>query len=180
MLVTSIFLSFYVLFLAGTHAPTSPLDFRKLDYQHLTSYGKKQVDCLAENIYFESAHEPESGKIAVALVTLNRVHSKNYPANICDVVHQKTRGSQGTVCQFSWVCDQKVMSRRLTVRDTELYNNTRDIAVKVFLNYEFMEDITRGAMFYHATYVNPEWGLPVTVRIGQHIFYRSKTTGERT
>ena len=73
MLVASIALSFYMLFVAGTTTPPSPLDFRKLNYQHLTSYGKKQVDCLTENIYFESAYEPRAGQIAVGMVTMNRV-----------------------------------------------------------------------------------------------------------
>ena len=72
----------------------------KSTYNNLTADAKKQVTCLAENIYFEAAHEPLDGKKAVAFVTFNRVQS-GYADNICDVVQQKT----GQTCQFSWYCD---------------------------------------------------------------------------
>ena len=55
--------------------------------------------CLALNIYFESTGEPISGKIAVGLVTLNRVADRRWPNNICDVVWQPK--------QFSWTHDGK-------------------------------------------------------------------------
>ena len=42
-------------------------------YSELTKDTKKQIDCLADNIYYEARSEPEKGKVAVALVTLNRV-----------------------------------------------------------------------------------------------------------
>jgi spore germination cell wall hydrolase CwlJ-like protein len=33
----------------------------------------KQLECLARNIYWESANQPFEGKVAVAQVTMNRV-----------------------------------------------------------------------------------------------------------
>ena len=143
--------------------------FDNVSYYSLSKPAQKQIDCLAENIYFESLSEPKDGQIAVALVTLNRLISGNYANDICGVVHQKTAG----VCQFSWVCQPIFASKRLTIKHNPLYNDIRNLAVYVFMNYERMEDHTKGATFYHADYVNPDWRLPKTTKIGRHIFYKS-------
>ena len=44
------------------------------------------IHCLAENIYFEARGESTAGKMAVALVTLNRVMDERFPDTICGVV----------------------------------------------------------------------------------------------
>jgi len=140
----------------------------KVDYQNLTEATQRQVTCLAENIYFEAGHEPEKGKQAVAFVTINRVQA-GYSKDICGVVHQKT----GETCQFSWLCDKKITDKRLTIRDTTLYNEVRELAIDMVLNREFKEDVTEGATYYHADYINPHWNLQKVKQIGRHIFYRS-------
>ena len=53
--------------------------------------------CLACNLYFEARGEEKTGIVAVAMVTLNRVNSFEYPNSICKVVWQKW--------QFSWTRD---------------------------------------------------------------------------
>jgi spore germination cell wall hydrolase CwlJ-like protein len=171
-----------VLIVAGASMPAQKqFDFGRVSYGHLTPLAQKQVECLAENIYFESAHEPIRGKIAVAMVTLNRVNSGLYPSTICDVVHQKTRTETVTVCQFSWVCDSRVLAQRRSVKHTKLYQDIRSLSVKIYLEHDDMEDVTRGSLNYHAVYVNPGWNLPVSVKIGQHIFYKPrKQRGDQT
>jgi spore germination cell wall hydrolase CwlJ-like protein len=140
--------------------------FIQITEKQLTTGAKKQVSCLAENIYFESAYEPKDGRVAVALVTLNRVNDPRYPDTICDVVKQRTK----YVCQFSWYCE-----RNKIVRNERAYQEAKQIALFVYANYERMKDHTHGALFYHADYVNPRWkGLEKTVVIGRHIFYRER------
>lgn len=141
----------------------------KISYNSISGDIKKQVDCLAENILWEAGYEPRDGKVAVALVTLNRVASGNYAKDICGVVKQKNDG----VCQFSWVCQPINTVKRLTLMNSSVYNEIKDIAVNVLYNYDNMHDITKGATYYHADYVNPGWGLPKTTQIGHHIFYKS-------
>ena len=136
-----------------------------IEYQSLSKSTQKQVDCLAQNIYHEAAYEPQEGKVAVAMVTLNRLASGNYADDICGVVKQKTNGT----CQFSWYC----AVTGLTIRDYSLYNDIRNLAVNVVMNYDNMSDVTGGATYYHADYVNPGWRLPKTTKIGRHIFYKS-------
>lgn len=131
---------------------------------------KKQITCLAENIYFEAAHEPLEGKKAVAFVTINRLQTGNYADSICGVVHQKT----GTVCQFSWYCEPHTLAKRLTVKNTLLYNEILQLSTSIYLNFEGLTDVTNGATYYHADYVNPGWKLQREKQIGRHIFYKSK------
>src|SRR5260221_6400587 len=62
------------------------------------------LQCLAENIYFEARGEPLDGQYAVAEVTLNRTGAQNFPHKICEVVHE-TRWDPNRrrfVADFSW------------------------------------------------------------------------------
>jgi spore germination cell wall hydrolase CwlJ-like protein len=136
-----------------------------VQYSQLTPDAKKQVDCLTENIYFEARGEPEEGKTAVALVTLNRTQHERFPDDICSVVKQKVK----TTCQFSWYCQGKKY-----ISDRAAYEDARRVALVVYANYENLKDSTQGALYYHADYVNPRWNLQKTVVIGRHIFYKEK------
>ena len=133
-------------------------------YEDLSVDEKKEIDCLAQNIYREAGIEQHEGMVAVALVTMNRVKTTGFPDTVCKVVSQKTKGT----CQFSWKCIAK-----LPKIDHDLYTYTRNVAIKVFLNHDIIDDITQGALFYHADYVRPRWKkLEVTTKIGRHIFYK--------
>lgn len=138
----------------------------EIAYSDLTKEARKQVDCLAENIYHEAGYEPQAGKQAVALVTLNRTQDERFPQNICGVVKQKTQGT----CQFSWFC----MPVKLK-RDSDAFKESMEVALFVYANYEKLKDITHGALYYHADYVNPRWrNVEKTTKIGRHIFYKEK------
>lgn len=135
----------------------------KVEYRDLEKSQQKQVECLAQNIYHEARSEPEQGKQAVALVTLNRTQDGRFPSDVCGVVKQKTR----SICQFSWFCTKVKLDRT-----SEAYKDAMQTALFVYANYERLHDFTRGALFYHADYVNPRWkGLEQTTKIGRHIFY---------
>jgi spore germination cell wall hydrolase CwlJ-like protein len=135
-----------------------------VQYSQLTKEAKKQVDCLAENIYHEAGHEPEKGRIAVALVTMNRMQDPRYPKDICSVVKQRVN----LTCQFSWFCESGKQ-----VSNPHAYRESLKAALFVYANYDKIKDVTYGALFYHADYVNPRWrGLEKTTVIGRHIFYK--------
>lgn len=136
----------------------------KPQYVNLNKYDKKQIDCLAKNIYYESGGESKQGWLAVAMVTINRVNSGLFPSNICDVVYQKT----GKIYQFSWVASRK----HLTTPAHEVYNEILEYAMNLYYEHHTMEDVTKGALFFHADYVNPKWNRVKTAQIGRHIFYR--------
>jgi spore germination cell wall hydrolase CwlJ-like protein len=171
-IILSSFIILFATFAAKSDENKYNLPF-DISYNTLSKPVQKQVDCLAENIYFEAGHEDKEGKVAVAMVTLNRLASGNYAQDVCGVVKQKTAINGLTVCQFSWVCNTFFTSKRLTIIHSSLYNEIRDLAVYVLMNYDNMHDVTKGATYYHADYVNPGWRLPKTTKIGRHIFYKS-------
>lgn len=143
---------------------------KKYDYHSLSASVKREIDCLVDNIFYESSTESHDGKIAVAFVTMNRVNSDDYPKTVCGVVKQKTN----KVCQFSWYCQKKTTLRNhLTISQESLYNYIREIAMHVYFDHGKIYDPSHGALFYHATYVSPNWKNVVkTVKIGKHIFYK--------
>ena len=139
----------------------------KVRYEDLNRTARQQVDCLAQNMYFESGWEPEAGQIAVAMVTINRQESGDYPSTICGVVKQKI----ASTCQFSWVCEYKTINNI----NRDVYMRVRALAVHVYANREHIKDPSRGALFYHADYVNPGWrNMVYLTKIGRHKFYNRK------
>lgn len=144
-------------------------DIQVMQYDQLRPDVRKQVDCLADNVYFEARSEPEKGQIAVAQVTMNRVRSGKFPETVCGVVRQKTND----VCQFSWWCDAKAKAQSLKRRfDWDTYEKIREIAMAVYFD-EQMPDVTNGALYFHAVHVGGV-NKKQSVRIGQHIFYNRK------
>lgn len=131
----------------------------------------RQLDCLTRNIYWEAASEPFEGKVAVAQVTMNRVDSGRFPNSVCGVVYQKNIIYEKVICQFSWYCESNHKTRAV---HTPLWRESEEVAKKVLLE-NFRLPGLKDALYYHADYVNPNWGKPKIQKIGRHIFY-----GERT
>jgi spore germination cell wall hydrolase CwlJ-like protein len=120
-----------------------------------------ELNCLAENIYHEAAGESLAGKMAVGLVTLNRVRSGKFAKTICGVVNQRVGGS----CQFSWRCEPK-----LVTRNNQQWRDSWRIATYLMTIPAF--DITAGATYFHNQSVKPNWkNLNKTGRIDNHTFY---------
>lgn len=126
------------------------------------NFSKSEAYCLAQVIYFEARGESLKGQIAVAQVALNRVTSQLFPDTMCSVVYQ-TKPS----CQFSWYCD----GTSDTLPQNESAIQSKSLAKKLLTSE--LADITDGALFFHASSINPRWNkLEKTVEIGSHVFYR--------
>jgi len=130
----------------------------------------RQLACLTKNIYWESASEPFEGKVAVAQVTINRVESGKFAPDICGVVYQKNMVMDRVVCQFSWFCDG---SSKVKPIYPAHWKESEEVAKKVLLE-GFRLPSLKGALYFHADYVTPQWGKPQVAKIGRHIFYREK------
>lgn len=134
-------------------------------YAQSPEHFKKEVECLADNIYYEARGEGVEGWKAIASVTMNRYHSKQYPNTVCGVVYQKN--------QFSWTKGKYVKGNK----HTPLYRDIKDISLKAYIGA--LKDNTDGALFYHNLSINvSSLGLirPVvfTKKIGNHLFYKPK------
>lgn len=130
---------------------------------YLDKSDAKQIDCLAKNAYFEAGNQTTTGKIAVTDVVINRTNATNYPATPCEVIKQKSHGS----CQFSWVCLHKNK-----IADVAIFEESKWVAEQVYMKN--FADVTYGATYYHANYVQPYWSaiFNKTTTIGEHIFYK--------
>jgi spore germination cell wall hydrolase CwlJ-like protein len=166
-------LTFGCLKTSNTHHEQSTQRQSLVTYDDLSQVDKREVDCLADNIYFEARSQSEIGQRAVALVTMNRVSSGTFPNTVCGVVKQKIANT----CQFSWWCNAATRARSIERRfdDADSYQQAREVAFDVYINYSSMYDITRGALFYHSDSVSQSAlgirRLKFTVKIDQHSFY---------
>ena len=129
----------------------------------------QEIMCLALNTDFEARGEPFIGKVAVAHVVMNRVLDRRFPTSVCAVVRDGGTTAIGK-CQFSWWCDGE--SDR--PRDQQAWAQSKQIAEDVF--WSRTADPTRGALWYHADWVAPEWrgSLHQGPMYGQHIFYHDE------
>lgn len=130
---------------------------------------RKNLECLARNVYHEARGEPPEGQYAVAEVTMNRRASKRYPATVCAVVHEKRWDAirQRYVGAFSWTEFYAVPEP-----SGEAWTFAQKVAEDVY--YRRAPPRVEGATYYHATYIKPSWARTQqrVAQIGRHVFYR--------
>ncbi|WP_425995683.1 cell wall hydrolase [Caulobacter sp. DWR1-3-2b1] len=126
----------------------------------------RELECLAEAVYYEARGETPSGQAAVAQVVLNRVRHPSFPKSVCGVVFQGAHRRIG--CQFSFACDGS-MSRG---RERGAWNRAQKIASRA-LTGAVMNEVG-SATHFHTTGVSPGWGprLLKVAHVGMHVFYR--------
>ena len=132
------------------------------------------TNCMAEAIYFEARGEEFIGKLAVGIVVLNRVKSKEYPNHVCGVVHEGKYNSNNVPirhrCSFSYWGDGK----KEIITDMQAWIDSLAVAQMVFSGLTIYSVST--ATHYHATYVNPFWAKDAKFldQIGKHKFYNRR------
>jgi hypothetical protein len=127
--------------------------------------GGRDLDCLADAIYYEARGETPEGQAAIAQVVLNRVRHPNFPKSVCGVVFQGV----GDDCQFSFACNGS-MNRP---KEAAAWSRAERIAARA-LSGVVMTQVGEATSF-HAASVSPGWGpgLMRVAQIGLHVFYRS-------
>jgi len=130
---------------------------------------KKEVECVAANIYHEARGESVKGQIAVSYVVMNRV--KTWGKSACQVVHRSVIRARDDlkICAFTWTCDdEKLMVGRAA------YTKYMKLAKLVMVGA--IADPTKGAMWYHTHQVMPYWhkAYTKTVSIDNHIFLKTR------
>lgn len=150
-------------------------DLRTYDASHFASANDftRELNCLAEAVYYEARSERYVGQLAVAQVVMNRVRHPAWPDTICGVVYEGSERTTG--CQFTFTCDGSLF------REPGGRAWLRSMAVAEHAYLGFGRDVTRTATHYHTVAVDPYWNdsLVHTRTIGTHIFYRFPTRRER-
>jgi hypothetical protein len=125
-----------------------------------TLTGDREMECLANAVYFEARSEPIEGQLAVAEVVLNRASSGRYPTDLCAVITQKA--------QFSFI-----QRGRFPRADRGSQAWRKAVAIASIARQKLAGNLPSSVLWYHATYVSPSWGKRLTrqTQIGLHIFY---------
>lgn len=128
------------------------------------TFTEADFECLREAIYHEAGATSVEGGKAVANVIINRAKDPRFPNTVCGVVAQ---GQDKGRCQFSYRCDG------LPERFADEVKLTNAETVLSFVAENPEEDVTDGALFFHATWMPPGWfaTLHKTVTLGGNIFY---------
>lgn len=130
---------------------------------------RRNLNCLALNVYFEARGEPEAGQYAVAEVTMNRVASPLYPDTVCEVVYQKNWDwlRKRYVSAFSWT-----EFREVPTPSGKEWERAQAIAQDVY--YQRRAPKLAGVLHYHADHIAPSWSFEMTpvAAIGNHRFYK--------
>jgi spore germination cell wall hydrolase CwlJ-like protein len=148
----------------------------------IEGFENQQRSCMLEALLFEAGNQPIIGKLAVAIVIINRKNHIEYPNTICGVVHEgpvnswwyNTHNRIVPVkhkCQFSYWCDGKPDNIDEFV-GTNPYHESIEIIDYLFTNN--IPKLLEGATHYHADYVSPKWAnvLKKVTTIGNHVFYK--------
>jgi spore germination cell wall hydrolase CwlJ-like protein len=126
------------------------------------------LECLAENVYFEARGEPLEGQYAVAEVTLNRTRAEHFPHTVCGVVHEArwNSGRGRFVADFSWT-----ELEGLSPQNDPAWKQALAVANAAY--EDLHEPLVPGALYYHALSVHPAWSKSrkTVATIGKHVFY---------
>lgn len=122
---------------------------------------RKDVQCLARNIYHEARGESVEGQLGVAFVTLNRAEKRGL--SICKTVYQKN--------QFEWTKYKK----RLKEKDAEAWKMSVETAAFVLAGMITVDPTNGADHFYAPEKTSPDWAesMNQTAMIGNHLFLRS-------
>lgn len=158
----------YFAYVDGTRIAPARVEAVQREAKHALRRAN-DLQCLAENIYFEARGEPLEGQYAVAEVTLNRTQARNFPHTVCEVVHE-TRWDPNRrrfVADFSWT-----ELGALSPQDGPAWKQAMVVATATY--DDLHTSVVPGALFYHATSVRPGWSKTRTViaTIGNHTFYQ--------
>lgn len=118
-----------------------------------------EMRCLAGAIYFEARGESLEGQLAVGRVVVNRSRSGRFPASYCGVVYQRS--------QFSFIHGRSMPSVR---EDSSGWQEA--VAVARIADDGAWKSKAKGALFFHAKRVSPNWRLTRLAQVDNHIFYR--------
>lgn len=125
----------------------------------------REIDCLAQAVYYEARGESPAGQAAVAQVVLNRTRHPAFPSSVCGVVFQGAQRAKG--CQFSFACDGSLRRRR----DSAAWNRAKRLATRAMEGK--LSAGVGSATHFHVTGVQPGWtNLMRVAQVGAHVFYK--------
>lgn len=164
-----------ILYIVNPHNPYNDLQevvitVKYIPVQYISVKHKTEtaLECLQKNLYFEAANQGKDGMAAVANVTMNRVHSDDYPHDVCAVIHQSLVKRGQRLCQFTWYCESP---SPISIH-SDAWKLAGMIAKSALAGT--LDSLVQDAKFYYASHITPPWAQEkeLIIQIGDHIFYR--------
>jgi N-acetylmuramoyl-L-alanine amidase len=134
------------------------------EMENLNESDRKNIECIAWNLYFEARGGTYQEKIAVAYVPINRTKTDRWSKNICENVFQYHISNGYKSYQFIWAGFN--LSPNWFI-EQETWKNIQIIAYKVYLND--LPDPSYGSVFFNHHSVG---GGHNSTRIGSHLFFK--------
>lgn len=138
------------------------------EFINSTTEERRQLLCLAVNIYHEASVTDEQDGWAVGFVTINRLQDGRWGDTICQVI--------GARSQFGWVRGSLTtkVGTEFASPDFQRWERAQRIAYLI-LNDTDLPDVTDGRMFFwNRRTDNPPWKRAAydLMRIGVHVYAR--------
>ncbi len=125
----------------------------------------REIDCLAQAVYYEARGESADGQAAVAQVVINRTRQGGSPRPVCGVVGQRARAA----CQVRFAC----AGRPRIAREPAAWRRSRAVASRALTGY-VMRQVGPATSFHAAASdapPRPGAGLVRVARLGGQVFY---------
>jgi hypothetical protein len=142
-----------------------PLDIP--DALDLSESQKRDVECVAWNLYFEARGGQHNEQVAIAYVPINRIGKKDFGNDVCTNVFQYNVHNGIRKYQFSWI---GFRFGPHWAREDDAWKNVQKIAVEAYL--KSIPDAGKGATYFHSLYLTASWAPhQKKIVIGQHLFW---------
>jgi hypothetical protein len=127
---------------------------------------RRDVECIAWNLYFEVRGGIRSEQIAVAWIPINRTTNPAFSRDICTNVFQYGWAGGRRHYQFSWA---GIVLGRNWRREHDAWENMQHLALRVYRGE--IPDTASGATYFHWAGMASWAPRNRKIRLGSHVFW---------
>jgi N-acetylmuramoyl-L-alanine amidase len=141
---------------------TLPLNIDEV--KDLNDQDKKNVECLAWNLYFEARGGTTNEQVAVAYVPINRTKRQHWSNDICENVFQYNILNGKKAYQFIWAGFNISPTWKF---ELDTWKKVQLVAYKVYTGN--LSDPSNGAVYFNHYSLGGGKG---SMQIGSHLFFK--------
>lgn len=143
-----------------------PLDIKEAS--DMLYEDRREIECLAWNLYFEIRGGKTNEQIAIAYVPINRIGKSEFASSVCANVFQYHMVNGKIKHQFSWVGRKFGKSFKI---EPDSWQKMQQLAIQVW--NKKLKDTGRGSTYFHSVNVGPQWANnTIKFTLGSHIFWK--------
>jgi len=133
----------------------------------LNDHDRREIECIAWNLYFEVRGGKMDEQIAIAFVPINRIGLPDFGDDICTNVFQYTIRNGVVKHQFSWV--GRILGPKWK-REDDSWEKMQKIALSVYQRR--IRDVGQGATYFQSVRLSSSWAHHARkFRLGGTLFW---------